>query len=390
MEEARRLRNEVSLMKVQDMKAILRSVGWKVTGRKQELFARLTDPLFDGSPQRRSDQSIIFAAIKRFTTRSPAEITHSLQTQPPSASISTAEVASILPPNVSVDDYCDSVRVLAGPVLLQSGSAKFQLPFSAAMAAEVRATGAFMDRSGVGCLRVHLWGFASSDAGRTHCWPLRTTVKVNSAQVRIRQRKSFTELGVSKVKGFCQPVDVFQYLNAGGSLNQIEVQSDDDSLGPFQVVLQLTRKISVDELVERVKSRVRPSKEEAAATVRASFRSSSSSGSGGSSKEATGANDDDDDDDDVTAAATNLQLACPIGLCPIEIPVRGRQCAHLQCFDLKTFLALSEKNSVSRFRCGVCALRVRVPDLVVDPYFADIIDQCRQKQRNDSTDERSV
>ncbi|KAG5175011.1 hypothetical protein JKP88DRAFT_139990, partial [Tribonema minus] len=47
-------------------------------------------------------------------------------------------------------------------------------------------------------------------------------------------------------------------------------------------------------------------------------------------------------DEELMATSTRLSLRCPLGLVPIAVPARGRGCAHLQCFDMATFLSFNE------------------------------------------------
>ena len=115
---------------------------------------------------------------------------------------------------------------------------------------------------------------------------------------------------------------------------------------------------------------------------------SEAAGSGNSSKvfkEKDGDdNNDDNDNDDVVASATRLSLRCPIGLVPIQIPVRGRACRHLQCFDLETFLRLNTRPSVGRFRCGVCSNILSSPcsDIVIDSFIENIVKASRGGRRS--------
>jgi hypothetical protein len=58
----------------------------------------------------------------------------------------------------------------------------------------------------------------------------------------------------------------------------------------------------------------------------------------------------------------------------IEIPVRGQQCTHLQCFDLRNYLTTNTIVSGSRWRCPCCELFVSVRDLVHCGLFQAMLD----------------
>eukprot|EP00172_Hildenbrandia_rubra_P001513 Plantae.Rhodophyta-Hildenbrandia_rubra.ctg2078.p1 GENE.Plantae.Rhodophyta-Hildenbrandia_rubra.ctg2078~~Plantae.Rhodophyta-Hildenbrandia_rubra.ctg2078.p1 ORF type:complete len:1120 (-),score=225.88 Plantae.Rhodophyta-Hildenbrandia_rubra.ctg2078:1264-4623(-) len=63
-----------------------------------------------------------------------------------------------------------------------------------------------------------------------------------------------------------------------------------------------------------------------------------------------------------------VSLRCPLSLTRIDCPVKGKNCSHVQCFDLKTFLEFSRKSS--KFECPVCNKKTASPDvLVVHPYI---------------------
>jgi len=59
-----------------------------------------------------------------------------------------------------------------------------------------------------------------------------------------------------------------------------------------------------------------------------------------------------------------FSLHCPITKTVIDTPVRGRDCSHLQCFDLRNFLHANKNPSAGRWRCGVCQRFLCCEDLV--------------------------
>jgi len=93
---------------------------------------------------------------------------------------------------------------------------------------------------------------------------------------------------------------------------------------------------------------------------------------------------DSDDDEGGTssngkntaAGIDNLtcSLICPVSMQKIETPVRGRNCKHLNCFDLRTYLHSNSKVSGGRWRCYVCEDFVSVDDLVYDGFIAQVLE----------------
>lgn len=61
----------------------------------------------------------------------------------------------------------------------------------------------------------------------------------------------------------------------------------------------------------------------------------------------------------------------PFTHCLIDIPVRGPQCIHGQCFDLKTFLALMYATKSRTWKCPVC--RKEAKRFILDELFARMI-----------------
>lgn len=70
--------------------------------------------------------------------------------------------------------------------------------------------------------------------------------------------------------------------------------------------------------------------------------------------------DSDDEDDNVESnqgsherKSLTFSLLCPISKTAMCTPVRGRNCTHLQCFDLKNYLHANKSITGNRWRCGV-------------------------------------
>jgi hypothetical protein len=72
--------------------------------------------------------------------------------------------------------------------------------------------------------------------------------------------------------------------------------------------------------------------------------------------------------DGVTSSSMKVSLRCPLMLTRINIPVKGRRCSHVQCFDLDYYLMYARRSS--KFLCPVCNKpNARPSDLVVSPYI---------------------
>mmetsp|Transcript_46824 Transcript_46824/g.41891 ORF Transcript_46824/g.41891 Transcript_46824/m.41891 type:complete len:297 (-) Transcript_46824:53-943(-) len=79
------------------------------------------------------------------------------------------------------------------------------------------------------------------------------------------------------------------------------------------------------------------------------------------------------DDDDVVCGETKVSLRCPLSICRISVPVRGTECLHPQCVDLRTFLSFSHKTGI--WQCPVCLKPLKFNQIVIDNEMKDILDK---------------
>ena len=73
------------------------------------------------------------------------------------------------------------------------------------------------------------------------------------------------------------------------------------------------------------------------------------------------------DEDFLSSLMKKLSLKCPISLSRIKIPVRGKHCKHVQCFDLRSFV---EENT---WICPCCNSILDLRMLIVDPFYLVIV-----------------
>lgn len=93
--------------------------------------------------------------------------------------------------------------------------------------------------------------------------------------------------------------------------------------------------------------------------------------------------DSDDEDKDANSQGKNhgenesltFSLLCPMSMSVMRTPVRGRNCKHMQCFDLRNFLDANKNVTGGRWRCGVCCDFVNVRDLVHCGLFQAMVDE---------------
>ena len=67
-------------------------------------------------------------------------------------------------------------------------------------------------------------------------------------------------------------------------------------------------------------------------------------------------------------------MICPISKKRLLVPARGNECKHLECFDLRAFMALNYKKK--EWRCAICNEINPMENIHVDKFFLDILGKC--------------
>ena len=80
--------------------------------------------------------------------------------------------------------------------------------------------------------------------------------------------------------------------------------------------------------------------EDSAAKIKRNFAANGMGGPGGGSEDA------------IEQTAITVSLKCPITQQAIRLPARGRDCKHIQCFDLENFLTMNSRKE--SWSCPVC------------------------------------
>uniref|UniRef100_A0A0X3PN85 E3 SUMO-protein ligase PIAS1 n=3 Tax=Schistocephalus solidus TaxID=70667 RepID=A0A0X3PN85_SCHSO len=66
-----------------------------------------------------------------------------------------------------------------------------------------------------------------------------------------------------------------------------------------------------------------------------------------------------------------VQLLCPLSKCRIDLPVRGHNCQHIQCYDANTYLLINERKPA--WKCPVCDVPAPFHELLVDGLMLEIL-----------------
>ena len=76
---------------------------------------------------------------------------------------------------------------------------------------------------------------------------------------------------------------------------------------------------------------------------------------------------------DENVVSSSVLLTCPWSFEYISHPVRGRDCQHVECFDLQSFI------SSNPTKCPFCSSSISLEFLVADRFFEYALNECRIK-----------
>lgn len=77
-------------------------------------------------------------------------------------------------------------------------------------------------------------------------------------------------------------------------------------------------------------------------------------------------------------------LKDPLTLCTLKNPSRGRDCAHIACFDLETFLNFQKEGKNAQWKCVICGKGpYKLEDLVICSWTKEVMESLRLKYKDD-------
>ncbi|XP_048642508.1 zinc finger MIZ domain-containing protein 2 isoform X5 [Marmota marmota marmota] len=179
-------------------------------------------------------------------------------------------------------------------------------------------------------------------------WPASVQVSVNATPLTIERGDNKTSHKPLYLKHVCQP---------GRNTIQITVTACCCS---HLFVLQLVHRPSVRSVLQGLlKKRLLPA-EHCITKIKRNFSSGTIPGTPGPNGE-----------DGVEQTAIKVSLKCPITFRRIQLPTRGHDCRHIQCFDLESYLQLNCERGT--WRCPVCNKTALLEGLEVDQYMLGIL-----------------
>uniref|UniRef100_A0A8B9ITL0 Zinc finger MIZ-type containing 2 n=1 Tax=Amazona collaria TaxID=241587 RepID=A0A8B9ITL0_9PSIT len=191
-------------------------------------------------------------------------------------------------------------------------------------------------------------------------WPASVQVSVNATPLTIERGDNKTSHKPLYLKHVCQP---------GRNTIQITVTACCCS---HLFVLQLVHRPSVRSVLQGlIKKRLLPA-EHCITKIKRNFSSGTIPGTPGLNGE-----------DGVEQTAIKVSLKCPITFRRIQLPARGHDCRHIQCFDLESYLQLNCERGT--WRCPVCNKTALLEGLEVDQYMLGILIYIQNSEHEEIT-----
>uniref|UniRef100_A0A8C1AJI2 Zinc finger, MIZ-type containing 1a n=1 Tax=Cyprinus carpio carpio TaxID=630221 RepID=A0A8C1AJI2_CYPCA len=192
-------------------------------------------------------------------------------------------------------------------------------------------------------------------------WPASVQVSVNATPLTIERGENKTSHKPLHLKHVCQP---------GRNTIQITVTACCCS---HLFVLQLVHRPSVRSVLQGLlKKRLLPA-EHCITKIKRNF----------SSVAASSGNATLNGEDGVEQTAIKVSLKCPITFRRIQLPARGHDCKHVQCFDLESYLQLNCERGT--WRCPVCNKTALLEGLEVDQYMWGILNAIQNSEFEEVT-----
>jgi hypothetical protein len=192
----------------------------------------------------------------------------------------------------------------------------------------------------------------------THLWPKGTFVQLNEYPLTIDQRKQMSH-DPDEWKYMSGMLDLTPLVRRPQIANKLQLYFLDKE--PFVMCVALCRYISPDMVYKTVIGEIQPrlSMEEAKAKALAN------------ASRQTVVLEDTNHKDEVNSFI--FPLTCPVSQQLLVTPVRGEQCGHWQCFDLRSFVESNAHVTGTRWQCPVCAKILSCHDLQYCPFTASLL-----------------
>lgn len=206
---------------------------------------------------------------------------------------------------------------------------------------------------------IQVWSILLNDVVqfRMH-WPKSINLKINGVPVIPIDRSGDQTLGPN---GRDAGALISMYLQEGS--NQISFSASEHR--DFCLGVRLVKRRTIQEVCNIISN-----EHQAEPLNDALMRVIRSVGGGAATLE------DVDRELEVLSDSANVDLCCPISGARMKTASRFRSCIHMGCFDLESFLGLSQTSR--KWQCPICLENYSWKDIIIDPYFNQVIHTIEQ------------
>ena len=191
-------------------------------------------------------------------------------------------------------------------------------------------------------------------------WPGSTAVVLNGIALDIRKKTHH---------GKDLPIDVTSHIRTGqNNISTAVIGFQKDSTARFAIGLELIQVVNEQNIIDTIRILPLPEARKRILDQSKSF----------------------DPDIEVIQSQKVLDLTDPFTARIFDVPIRGINCHHNQCFDRDTFLQTrtakvpGEPCGPDEFRCPICGQDARPESLMIDTFFVNVRVALKQRGRLDA------
>jgi hypothetical protein len=167
------------------------------------------------------------------------------------------------------------------------------------------------------------------------------------------------------------PIDITEYVKYNGGSNLLEIyinlDPSDATIAQYAFAIEVVNARSYRCIIEECKAKTIASEDGLKAITDSLNRAALAN---------------DDDDIIIETARTCITIYDPIGQGKIcDLPARGKDCKHRECFDLLTFLRSRPReqphwpSDPDSWKCPICLADVRPQHIVIDGFLKEVRDK---------------
>lgn len=180
-------------------------------------------------------------------------------------------------------------------------------------------------------------------AGEPIQFPHPNEIRFNNAQVKDNVR------GLKNKPGTAKPADLTPYLRPSPQMNVLEVVYA-FTKSEYYIYCYIVEQVTPEELLAEVLARPKIIK---AATLSYIKRCLS------------------EEEEDLITTNTVMTLQCPVSYTRMKYPIKSVMCKHLQCYDALWYIC--SQMQIPTWQCPVCQISISLKDLAICEYVDEIL-----------------